>query len=311
MNLSQLYYFSKLADLQHYTRAAKELFITQPTLSGSISSLEQELGVALFQKKGRNVELTKYGAEFLGYVNASLEQLDKGVAVMKSYSGESDGGLIDLGCIITVQTDYIPQLLNQYHRSSDHRYDFNISQKPSQDLLTCLKEGKYDVVFGARDDDFGSDIHYVPVQAQEFKIAMNADCPLANKEFIVPEDLDGVELITYREQIPLGKAVKATVDTWNLPNVRYAFDDESILAGFAANGVEVALMLDTFFLKHVQGIVVKSLYNNATEKKSFYHTIYMAYNVKKYHPFCVDDFIKFVDETHRIDRSDPDMIFFD
>lgn len=91
MNLSQLYYFSKLADLQHYTRAAKELFITQPTLSGSISSLENELGVALFQKKGRNVELTKYGAEFLEYVNAALEQLDKGVAVMKSYSGESDG----------------------------------------------------------------------------------------------------------------------------------------------------------------------------------------------------------------------------
>ena len=83
MNLSQLYYFRKLAELQHYTKAAKELFITQPTLSGSISSLEQELGVSLFQKAGRNVELTKYGAEFLKYVNASLEQLDKGIAIMK------------------------------------------------------------------------------------------------------------------------------------------------------------------------------------------------------------------------------------
>lgn len=310
MNLSQLYYFSKLADLQHYTRAAKELFITQPTLSGSISSLENELGVALFQKKGRNVELTKYGAEFLEYVNAALEQLDKGVAVMKSYSGESDGGLIDLGCIITAQTDYIPQLLNQYHRSSDHRYDFNISQKRSQELLGSLNEGQFDVVFCARDDDFGDDLHYVPVLAQEFIIAMNADSPLADKEFIVPEDLEDVELITYREQIPLGKAVKATLDTWNLPNVRYAFDDESILAGFAANGVEVALMLDTFFLNHVQGIVVKPLYNNATEKKRFYHTIYMAFNEKKYHPFCVDDFIKFV-ESSELDRSDPDMLFFD
>ena len=58
MNLSQLYYFSKLADLQHYTRAAKELFITQPTLSGSISSLENELGVALFQKTVSYTHLT-------------------------------------------------------------------------------------------------------------------------------------------------------------------------------------------------------------------------------------------------------------
>ena len=44
MNLSQLYYFRKLAQLQHYTKAAKELYITQPSLSDSISSLEQELG---------------------------------------------------------------------------------------------------------------------------------------------------------------------------------------------------------------------------------------------------------------------------
>ena len=173
-----------------------------------------------------------------------------------------------------------------------------------------MNEGQFDVVFCARDDDFGDDLHYVPVLAQEFIIAMNADSPLADKEFIVPEDLEDVDLITYREQIPLGKAVKATLDTWNLPNVRYAFDDESILAGFAANGVEVALMLDTFFLNHVQGIVVKPLYNNATEKKRFYHTIYMAFNEKKYHPFCVDDFIKFV-ESSELDRSDPDMLFFD
>lgn len=43
MNLSQLYYFKKLAELQHYTRAAKELYIAQPTLSDAISSLEKEL----------------------------------------------------------------------------------------------------------------------------------------------------------------------------------------------------------------------------------------------------------------------------
>ena len=62
MNLSQLYYFRKLAELQHYAKAAKELYITQPSLSNAISSLEQELGVSLFQKTGRNIHLTKYGA---------------------------------------------------------------------------------------------------------------------------------------------------------------------------------------------------------------------------------------------------------
>lgn len=58
MNLSQLNYFKKLAEVLHYTRAAQELFITQPTLSGAILSLEKELGAPLFERNGRSVLLT-------------------------------------------------------------------------------------------------------------------------------------------------------------------------------------------------------------------------------------------------------------
>ncbi len=76
MNLSQLYYFRKLAQLEHYTKAAKELYITQPSLSDSISSLEQELGIALFQREGRNIKLTKYGREFYQYVCSALIALE-------------------------------------------------------------------------------------------------------------------------------------------------------------------------------------------------------------------------------------------
>ena len=64
MNLSQLYYFRKLAEVKHYTHAAEELFISQPTLSNSISQLEKELGIPLFKREGRTIKLTRYGAEF-------------------------------------------------------------------------------------------------------------------------------------------------------------------------------------------------------------------------------------------------------
>lgn len=82
MNLSQLYYFRKLSELQHYTKAAKELYITQPALSDAIRSLEKELGVPLFQREGRNVKLTRYGKEFSAYVHDALRELDKGIAIM-------------------------------------------------------------------------------------------------------------------------------------------------------------------------------------------------------------------------------------
>lgn len=96
MNLQQLYYFRKLAEVQHYTEAAKALYITQPSLSDSIASLESELSVALFQKKGRNVQLTKYGEEFSQYVNQSLEILEHGIALMKEKS-DSMTGTYDIG----------------------------------------------------------------------------------------------------------------------------------------------------------------------------------------------------------------------
>lgn len=83
MNLQQLYYFRKLAEVQHYTEAAKALYITQPSLSDSIASLEHELSVSLFQKKGRGVQLTKYGQEFYEYVNQALGILEHGIAAVR------------------------------------------------------------------------------------------------------------------------------------------------------------------------------------------------------------------------------------
>ena len=58
MNLYHLRYFVTLAHLEHYTKAAEILAITQPSLSHAIASLEKELGVKLFEKEGRNVVLT-------------------------------------------------------------------------------------------------------------------------------------------------------------------------------------------------------------------------------------------------------------
>ena len=72
MNLYQLRYFSVLAGTQHYGKAAEKLCIAQPSLSHAISQLEQELGVQLFERKGRSSSLTRRrfseNTEFRGYL---------------------------------------------------------------------------------------------------------------------------------------------------------------------------------------------------------------------------------------------------
>lgn len=67
MQLQWLYYFTTIAELEHYTRAAERLRVSQSNLSHAMRDMERELGTKLFERKGRNVQLTKYGQLFLPY----------------------------------------------------------------------------------------------------------------------------------------------------------------------------------------------------------------------------------------------------
>lgn len=78
MNLQQLYYFQKIAECQQYTLAARELHVTQATLSYAISNLEQELDAKLFDRKGKSVCLTPCGKVYLSCVRDALQALERG-----------------------------------------------------------------------------------------------------------------------------------------------------------------------------------------------------------------------------------------
>ena len=78
MTLLQLQYFQTLARVLHYTQAAAELHIAQPSLSYSIKELEKELGVKLFDKDSRHIRLSVYGEQFLPYAQQALGLVDQG-----------------------------------------------------------------------------------------------------------------------------------------------------------------------------------------------------------------------------------------
>lgn len=90
MNLKHLYYFRKLADFEHFGQASKELDISQPSLSYAMSNLEQEIGVPLFKKKGRNIVLTTQGRVFRIYVERALKILESGVAYLRDIEHVND-----------------------------------------------------------------------------------------------------------------------------------------------------------------------------------------------------------------------------
>ena len=178
MNLSQLYYFKKLAELQHYTRAAKELYIAQPTLSDAISSLEKELGVALFCRDGRSVKLTSNGSEFYRYVSDSLRSLDDGIDAMNRRKTQL-GGTVSLGATFTLQDDYLPTLLKAYREHVGDEVRIETYQAFTNYLTQSLHNETLDVAFcGRRDRE--PDIEYFPVLNRSLELGVRADYEATN-----------------------------------------------------------------------------------------------------------------------------------
>ena len=78
MEITHLRYFKKTAELEHITKAAQELHVAQPSLSRTISMLEDELKVKLFNRKGKSIELNEYGIIVLNHTNRILKELEAG-----------------------------------------------------------------------------------------------------------------------------------------------------------------------------------------------------------------------------------------
>lgn len=180
MNLNQLHYFVTLAHIEHYTRAAEMLSITQPSLSHAISMLEQELETNLFEKRGRNVVLTKYGKVFLEYVEEALKILDSGVKKTRALTSDT-GGVIDLAYIFTLGSVFVPQLVGGFLKEhEDWDVNFRFSVGNTTEIIQGLKEEKYDIAFCSRKEK-ESGIDFVPIAKEKLVVVVPRDHELAGR----------------------------------------------------------------------------------------------------------------------------------
>ena len=87
MEITKLKYFKVVANMNNITEAAKRLNISQPALSKAIASIEDELGVALFDRKGRHIYLNRYGELMLNYIDSAFRELNEGERIIKELTG--------------------------------------------------------------------------------------------------------------------------------------------------------------------------------------------------------------------------------
>lgn len=294
MNLNHLYYFKTLARVEHYTRAAQELSITQPSLSHAISCLEDELGTYLFEKQGRRVVLTKYGKIFLQYVTNSLDMLEVGIKRTKAMTSESSG-IIDLGYIFTLGSHFVPDLVSEFLKTQEGKsIDFTFNQGITKNILAGLKDEKYDVVFCSQMLN-EKEIDFIPVFEEEIILAVPKEHPLGKRESVTLKETLDYQHIIFRA----GSGLRSFLDgvykeLGQFPEASYEVEEDSAMAGLVAKEFGIAIMPKIPILDMMDVKVVPIL------EPKIKRYIYLAKMKNKYLSPVAQEFVKYVIKNRNI-----------
>ena len=179
MELLQLRYFQKVAELESITKAANFYMIPQPSMSQTITRLEKELNVKLFDRRNGKLFLNDNGKLFYQHVQAAIREMDNGIAALTAISDDISGSvkikIMDahrfiLNCIPKF-TNLYPQISisasHGYYEDQDVTYDLCVSSVSSyQHMNAC-----------------------VPIVKEQIVLAVHEDNPLASRESVGIGDL--------------------------------------------------------------------------------------------------------------------------
>jgi DNA-binding transcriptional LysR family regulator len=242
MNLKHLEYFRVLANLEHYTQAADQLFITQPSLTYAISELEKELGTHLFERQGRNTRLTKYGRFFLSYVNRALSELEKGEKKLRDLTSPSHG-TIDFAFIYTLGSHFVPTMLQAFFsEEANKNISFSFHQGNTKNIIQGLKDEKFDLAFCSFAEN-EPEIDFVPLLQQELVIIVPNNHPLATYDTISLKDTAPYPFVYFNKQSgirPLIDSLFKKVDV--TPKIVCEVEEDNAVAGLVAINYGIAII---------------------------------------------------------------------
>jgi len=178
--------FCRVAALKSFSRAADDLFLTQPTVSGHILSLERSLSLRLFDRTGREIRLTKAGEMFLRYASKILTVRKDLLNALSEFS-QGIRGELSLGAS-TIPGEYLlPRLMGDFKREHP-RFTLSLKISDTKDIVQELLQGHIEFgLIGAKVDH--PSLHYEKFGEDEIIIIAPSDHPLTRKRSVGFEDL--------------------------------------------------------------------------------------------------------------------------
>ena len=243
--LHQLRCFVAVAREGQFTSAAEHLGLAQPSLSSQISRLEQTLGVELFERTHRPVELSEAGHALLALAQRALHSVDDVVRAVAEVE-DLRRGHVTIGATPSLGSTLLPRVLARFH---EHHPEITISilELHSDDLAQRLESGALDLALAIMPMRLDEMEHTV-LAVEELVVLVRADNPLAQQESVRLEQLRDQPLIMFRQGYNLRSATLS------------AFERAGFVPHVALDGVEIdsvhAFVRAGFGAALVPGIVV-------------------------------------------------------
>lgn len=244
MEWQQLEYFQVLARIQHVTRAAENLSLSQPALSRSIARLEEEIGVPLFDRNGRTITLNRYGQLFLKRVDHILTEINLAKQEIHDLV-HPDQGEIAFGFLHTLSTGLIPDLIGAF-RVQFPLIRFQLTQNHSYSLLEQLHKGELDICMVAEPADTKIPVEWIPLWSEEIFAILPLGHPLSEAKSITLNDIANESFIAMKK----GYALRDTTDRLfqqkgMRPKITFEGEEVATAAGLVAAGLGVSLLPNT------------------------------------------------------------------
>jgi LysR family transcriptional regulator, hydrogen peroxide-inducible genes activator len=199
MTLTELSYIVALAQEQHFGRAAERCHVSQPTLSIAVKKLEDELGVALFERCKNGVQITPLGERIVNMAGSVLHQA---AAIKDAASADKEQlqGPLQLGTLPTIGPYLLPQFIPLLQKTAS-QLSLYVEEGSQQSLTLKLRNGELDAILIAA--PFSEpDVVTQALFDEPFVLLLPADHRLASKAAIAGSDLDPAEILLLDEGDP-------------------------------------------------------------------------------------------------------------
>lgn len=246
MELRQLRYFLKAAELLNFTDAAKQLYITQSTLSQQIKQLETELNVLLFDRIGKKVFLTEAGNEFLPFAKQTVGDADLAVQRIQDLQGIRTGSL-RIGITYSLSFGLAPIILRFMKEYPNIKLE--VFYNTAQELLQMLKDRELDFVLSfsmtVKDEQIEeTDLYEVPLCA-----IVHLRHPLAFQKNIALKELKQYSLVLPSRGLSARSALNDLLQTNDLKlDPHLEMNDANILLQLVESSLYVTVLSKTTIL---------------------------------------------------------------